>query len=524
MTEQASFTLRNRNPDVLTCIANLSNDEVFTPPELANKMLDMLAEAWAKDHKGESIWENKDVKFLDPCTKSGVFLREITARLTQGLEKKIPNLEKRVDHILSKQIYGIGITKLTSLLARRSVYCSKSADGEHSIAKSLNSEDGNIWFERTLHTWENDRCIYCGASKSVYKDNDKQETHAYAFIHTESINKRIKEIFGEKMQFDVIIGNPPYQLNDGGGMGTSATPIYQSFISQAKKLEPKYLIMITPSRWFSGGKGLDEFREEMLNDNRLKKIVDYFDSTECFPGVDISGGVSYFLWDKDNRGDCEVVSVKNGEQSVMTRPLLEKDSDSFIRFNEAVSIIRKSFGDSLEEIISPRRPFAIRADVPIKDKASSDLIKFYSYPKNGFIKKEEIVRNHSWANKYKVYISKAYGERGSFPYLVLSKPFLGEKQSVCSETYLVIGPFDKKEQAQNAITYLSTKFVRFLVLMKKNTQNAPKGVYSFVPIQNFDEEWNDQKLYKKYKLNSNEISFIESMVRPMEFSIGVNDE
>ena len=198
MTEQASFTLRNRNPDVLTCIANLSNDEVFTPPELANKMLDMLADAWAKDHKGENIWENKDVKFLDPCTKSGIFLREITARLTQGLENKIPDLDKRVDHILSKQVYGIGITKLTSLLARRSVYCSKSADGEHSIAKSLKSKDGNIWFERTLHKWEIDRCVYCGASKSVYKDNDQQETHAYAFIHTESISKRIKEIFGDK--------------------------------------------------------------------------------------------------------------------------------------------------------------------------------------------------------------------------------------------------------------------------------------------------------------------------------------
>lgn len=516
MTKQGSFTLRNRNPDVLTCIANLSNDEVFTPPELANQMLDMLAESWAKDHKGESIWENKDVNFLDPCTKSGVFLREITARLTQGLEKKIPYLDKRVDHILSKQVYGIGITKLTSLLARRSVYCSKIADGEHSIAKSLKSKDGNIWYENLSHTWDGERCIYCGASKSVYNRENKQEAHAYAFIHTESITEKIEEIFGDNMQFDVIIGNPPYQLNDGGGMGTSATPIYQNFILQAKMLDPKYLIMITPSRWFSGGKGLDEFREEMLNDKRLKKIVDYFDSNECFPGVDISGGVSYFLWDKDNQGDCEVVSIREGVKSIMTRPLLEKLSDSFIRFNEAVSIIRKTFGDSLEDIISPRRPFAIRAEVPIKDKPSTDFIKFYSYPKNGFIKKDEIVRNHSWANKYKVYISKAYGERGSFPYLVLSKPFLGEKHSVCSETYLVIGPFDKKEQAENAISYISTKFVRFLVLLKKNTQNAPKGVYSFVPIQNFDEEWTDEKLYKKYNLSQDEISFIESMVRPME--------
>ena len=167
MTEQASFTLRNRNPDVLTCIANLSNDEVFTPPELANEMLDMLTEAWSKDNNGANLWENKKIKFLDPCTKSGVFLREITTRLTIGLEKEIPNLEKRVDHILSNQVFGIGITKLTSLLARRSVYCSKNADGEHSIAKSLKSKSGNIWFEKTNHLWVGDRCKFCNSAKSL---------------------------------------------------------------------------------------------------------------------------------------------------------------------------------------------------------------------------------------------------------------------------------------------------------------------------------------------------------------------
>ena len=143
MSEQASFTLRNRNPDVLTCIANLSNDEVFTPPELANQMLDTLTKAWAEDNNGANLWEDMNVKFLDPCTKSGVFLREITKRLTIGLENKIPNLEERVEHIISKQVFGISITKLTSLLARRSVYCSKNANGEHSIAKSLKSENGN---------------------------------------------------------------------------------------------------------------------------------------------------------------------------------------------------------------------------------------------------------------------------------------------------------------------------------------------------------------------------------------------
>src|SRR5262249_19785786 len=165
MTTQASFTLRGRNPDVLTCIANLSNDEVFTPPEFANRMLDTLASAWAADNDGTNIWADKTVRFLDPCTKTGVFLREITKRLNKGLEAEFPDLRDRIDHIVTKQVFGIGITQLTSLLARRSVYCSKQAKGKYSIAKSFATDDGNIWFKRTEHTWKAGKCRYCGASK-----------------------------------------------------------------------------------------------------------------------------------------------------------------------------------------------------------------------------------------------------------------------------------------------------------------------------------------------------------------------
>jgi site-specific DNA-methyltransferase (adenine-specific) len=212
MSTQAGFALRGRNPDVLTCIANLSNDEVFTPPEFANRMLDTLAEAWAADHNGATLWADTKVKFLDPCTKSGVFLREITKRLTKGLAEEIPSLDERVNHILTKQVFGIGITYLTSLLARRSVYCSKHAKSKHSIAIGFTSDEGNIWFERTEHSWTKGNCAYCGANQGSYDRGDGLETHAYAFIHADDTKARLAEIFGGDMQFDVIIGNPPYQL------------------------------------------------------------------------------------------------------------------------------------------------------------------------------------------------------------------------------------------------------------------------------------------------------------------------
>ena len=291
MSEQVSFSLRGRNPDILTCIANLSNDEVFTPPEFANRMLDTLAEAWAANNGGADLWADNSVRFLDPCTKSGVFLREITSRLTKRLAAQIPDLEERVDHILTKQVFGIGTTRLTSLLARRSLYCSKQANGPHSIARGFTSEGGHIWFERTEHSWRDGRCKFCGASQKTLDRGEGLETHAYAFIHTDDIQAQIDEMFGGNMQFDVIIGNPPYQLDDGG-YGTSAAPIYQLFVEKALEVDPRYAVFVTPSRWMAGGKGLDKYRERMLSDRRMRTIVDYPKLYEGFPGVKIRGGIS----------------------------------------------------------------------------------------------------------------------------------------------------------------------------------------------------------------------------------------
>lgn len=532
MSDQASFTLRARNPDVLTCIANLSNDEVFTPPEFANRMLDTLAEAWAANNKGADIWADPTVRFLDPCTKSGVFLREITSRLTKGLEKTIPDLAKRVDHILTRQVFGLGITQITSLLARRSVYCSKHANGQHSIAKSFASDDGNIWFKRLKHTWDGDKCKYCGAAKSVFNRAAGLETHAYAFIHTDNIKSRLTEIFGGNMQFDVIIGNPPYQLNDDG-FGTSAAPIYQLFVEQAKKLEPRYLSMVIPSRWFAGGKGLDEFREQMLGDNRLRSIDDYLGAFDVFPGVGLKGGVCYFLWDRDNAGTCRVTTrYKDWPVSTATRRLLEKGADVFIRFNEGLSILKKvvfaeggkSESVSLPEnkrfdrLVSSRKPFGLETTFKGKNTQCAGDLKIYQNGGIGYVSRSSVSTGVEFIGKWKVFTGRAApgtGNKDTYPHRIISTPFLGEPDSISSETYLCIGPLDTKKQAESVLSYLCCRLTRLLILLHKPSQDTTRKVYTFVPTQDWTKTWTDQALYEKYGITESEIAFIEKVVRPL---------
>jgi len=541
MIPQASFTLRNRNPDVLTCIANLSNDEVFTPPEFASRMLDTLTEAWAANHKGANLWADKTVKFLDPCTKSGVFLREITSRLTQGLEQEIPILEERVNHILTKQVFGIGITQITSLLARRSVYCSKHANGKHSIAKGFATDDGNIWFKRMEHTWDGEKCKFCGAGKSVFDRAEGLETHAYAFIHTDNIKARLAELFGGNMQFDVIIGNPPYQLNTDG-FGTQARPIYHQFVQQAKALNPRLLCMVIPSRWFSGGMGLDEFRESMLTDNRLRSIDDYLSAADVFPGVGLKGGVCYFLWDRDNPGQCGVTThFKDWPVSTASRPLLEMGVDVFIRFNEGLSIIKKvvtvetGSGVSLElpdtkkfmKLVSSIGAFGLESTFKGKEKKSGNDLKVYRNGGVGFISRLEILKEQAVFDKWKIFIGRAApgtGNRDTYPHRIISTPFIGEPGSISSWTYMYIGPFDTKSEAESAMSYLSCRLTRFLILLHKPSQDTTRKVYTFVPTQKWSKKWTDADLYAKYKLTDNEIAFIEKVVRPMDLSGASEDE
>lgn len=496
--------MKNYNPDVLTCLANLSNDEVFTPPVVVNRMLDLLP---------AELWRNPDARFLDPVSKTGVFLREIAKRLMEGLSERIPDRQQRADHIFTRQLFGIAITELTALLSRRSVYCSKQANGPYSVCTAFHDADGNIRFRSTEHTWQNGRCRYCGASREVYDRDDTLESHAYEFIHTEN-----PETIFPDMKFDVIIGNPPYQLSDGGN-GASASPLYHRFVRQAQKLKPRYLTMIIPSRWFGGGKGLDDFRREMLNDNHIRVLVDYENASDCFPGVDIAGGVCYFLWDRDNPGLCDVVNVRNNETMHSVRALNE--FDTFIRHDQAASIVRKvcAFGEPMmSNIVSSSKPFGLRTFV--RPQESGDILLRWQNGEGPY-RRDEITVGRELIDKWKVITSYVGYDHAGNPgkdgkRRVFSKIDILPPGTICTETYLVVDSFDTEHEAKNLVAYMKTLFFRFLVAQCMYSHHITKEAYRLVPIQDFSQSWTDKKLYAKYGITDEEIKFIESMVRPME--------
>ena len=518
------------NPDVLECIANLSNDEVFTPPEVANAMLDLLP---------QELFSNPNTKFLDPACKSGVFLREIAKRLLIGLEKEYPDLQSRVDHIFKNQLYGIAITELTSLLSRRSVYCCKYADNKYSVTK-FDTLQGNIFFEEGKHLFVGGKCLHCGANEIAYGNNlpEGTENHAYMFIH----NKTVKEI--EDMKFDVIIGNPPYQLSFGieGQNKANSQQIYNLFMETAFNLNSKYVVMITKSGWLTkSAQGIPEkWIDKTINSTNFEVMHDFLDSKDCFPGVEIKGGVNYFLWNRDYNNKCNYY-LHSGKEVCYRKDLLNtKSSGILIRDSKAESILEKieniegnyynETSHNFSGLVSPKHFFDNSTLLTSNWKGFSeekkDNYNIKYFPNKNltdkdyvWIKESQIPKNLKTKNLHKVFIPGAGGSGNDD--IILGKPFYGEPNSVCSQTYLVIG-YDperhnfSKDECENIISYIKTRFFRYLVSIKKKTQNGPRGVYQFVPLQDFSKPWTDAELYEKYNLSQEEIDFIEAMIRPME--------
>lgn len=505
------------NPDVLSCIANLSNDEVFTPPEIANRMLDLLP---------SKIWSDPNIRIIDPVCKSGIFLREAAKRFIEGLQDEFPDLEERVDHILKKQLYGIAITELTSLLSRRSVYCSIYPNSRYSVVR-FEDPEGNIRYRKCEHTWHAGKCECCGASRKEFERKDDLEQYAYEFIHFKNIKKALD------MRFDVVIGNPPYQLQvNKAGKGLGAIPIYQKFVEQAMKLSPRYLSMIIPARWFSGGVGLDDFRKEMLSSGKLSKIVDYTDSKECFPGVDVNGGICYFLWQPDYDGMCEFTNITQGIESTKWRKLNE--FDIFIRRNEAMSIVKKVVEKQEKTLsdsggCSPQTPYGLLSTFKgASVRSKENNLAVLSSKGWMYAPKESITKSKDTIDQYKTMISKLSCEHAGNPdksgkYRVLSRMELLQPNEICTQSYLIVCPSNSREIALNVYNYLRTKFVRFLILQTLAGMNISISNFKFVPWQDFSKSWTDEELYAKYNISQEEQAYIDSLIKDMDGTEADND-
>jgi site-specific DNA-methyltransferase (adenine-specific) len=494
---------QNNQPDILEVIADLSNEEVFTPPRVVNKVLDLLP---------SNVWADPSLTFLDPGSKTGVFLREITRRLFRGLSTSIEDEKVRLEHILEKMVWGIATTELTSLMSRRTLYCSKDANGEHSIVR-MDSSAGHIWYEPLDHRFSGGKCIDCGSSSSIQREG--RDNYAYGFIHQEGIAKIEKEF---PVKFDVIVGNPPYQMDMGE---TSDIPLYDKFVTQAIALNPQYVSMIIPSRWMAGGKGLDDFRAKMLSDRRITNLVDFPNAVDVFPGVEIQSGVCYFLWDAEHNGDCDVTLIR-GEEKIgpVARDLGE--FDVFIRDSRATSVLHKVLARAepgMSEIVSGQTPFGLTSNFKgyrHGDKQSGDL-KLYLIESQKrverWISPSQVTKNPKLISAWKVYVPEAYNGGTNLPHRVVGPSFVGEPQSICSQSYLAIGPLKSESQANSLQSYVNTRFFRFILSLRKISQHAGKSTYGWVPQQSWDQDWTDSLLYAKYGITPSEQQYIESMVK-----------
>lgn len=425
----------------------------------------------------------------------------------------MPDRRQRIDHILRKQVFGIAITELTAHLSRRSVYCSKNADSPFSVTR-FDTVGGNIHYRPLRHTWANGKCRYCGASQEVYDRGDQAEQYAYEFIHTDKPHTLFNN-----MKFDVIIGNPPYQLSDGGNRN-SASPIYQLFVEQAKLLSPRFLIMIIPSRWYCGGRDLKEFRASMLKDGHLRILYDYKSGADCFPGIRAGGGICYFLWDNLYSSN-DVLFTSHGEQSVK-RKKTEFGLDFFIRdtiARDVVAKVRAIDSVPLSSKVWSQKPFGFRTNyIDFRDKGEVKLYTKKAKSGYGFVAVRNITKNVEYLNHWKVVTSRSTSvpEEDNGQVLRMSQTFIAEPKSVVTESYVVIDAFKNRVEAENCMSYMKTKFLRFLCQPTIVSPDVSNRTFDLVPLQDFSHPWTDEMLYKKYGLTDEEVAFIESMIRPME--------
>ena len=515
-TDQAQgngLTRPQRVPDILDVIAALSSDAVPTPPLLARALLDLLP---------AEVWTNPGYRWLDPATKSGSILREVARRLMDGLAEWEPDRTKRAEHILRNMLYGSAVTQVHGEMTRRSVYVSRDATSDYALVR-FDSPDGNLPFIAAEHNYPVNRqgeatapCRDCGAPISLERGSAR-ENYAYAFIHDAYPTEEM-----ESMQFDVIVGNPPYQIGTSGH-GAQASTIYHRFVQHAIALNPKYVAMIVPSRWFAGGFGLDEFRAKMINDRRLRAIVDNPKLFDCFPGVEIKGGINYFLWDRDYDGDCEFSTRIEGTiVSTMSRDLRGGDG-VLIRDNRAVAIlerVRSAFEDaSVEKVCAPLKYFGVQmmtnypGSVPEPFDGGIPLI-YNSHV--GYSRQDQIERNHAAIDRWKVLVPRAGDGHGREVSYVLGEPIALAPGSACTMSYLVAGIFDTREETKNYAYYLATKFVRFLVLQRKVTQDMSADRFRFVPMLDMTRRWTDADLYAHFGFAGDEAAYIEATIHPRE--------
>lgn len=488
-------------PDILDCLAQLSNDEVPTPPKVVEAMLDLLP---------DEVWSQPDYRWLDPFSKSGIFLREIATRLFDGLADWEPDFVKRREHIFRNMLYGTSVTEMTGIISRRSVYGTYDASGAHSVVR-FDDAQGNIPFIYSEHDFgKNKRCKLCNAPADLER-GDSRENYAFSFIHGTYPTEEIST-----MKFDVIVGNPPYQIDSDGN--TRTMPIYQKFVERAIELEPRYVLMITPSRWFAGGLGLEEYRASRIADRRMAKLVDNPKLFDCFPGVEIKGGVSYFLWDRDHDGDCEFSTRIDGRiTSTMTRDLRAGDG-VLMRDNRAASVVERvrTLGyPSVEEHFAPQVPFGLRTNYKhAGDAPFENSIPVVFGSRIGYVRPDQLERLHDWVDRWKVLIPMAGDGHGREVAYVLGEPIALGPGSACTQTYFIAAAFDTEVQTRNYATYMTTKFYRFLVLQRKITQHLTIDRFRFVPMLDMTRSWTDEELYDHFELSDDEREYIEKSIKP----------